>query len=786
MKRFNDLYVKEDWFDDKIDSGIKAVTDRINNKLNLAANRIRGGILKKMGFPKLSLELDAAALEKKETKELNKFLKGIPKELRAKAKEDFLEDKRKEKEAAANLEEFEKSRKKVEKEAMKISAAAGKKAKEETKSLRKKRTENEKREKRRKDLISVKTSHLLEPEKTETETALQKDFEKQDAKRAVENKMNMEILQIDDSIKGDARKKLEQSIRDNYAAQAKKEEMEADAEQKKKDLDKEMYKYAIDNNITDIDTMKKEFKATKQRKEDSIMKYSADEEGMSVEDYKLLYVNDNEDATIKKNKAKIYKIQKQKFIEQKQKELDNPNFGQEYGDVTDEMEKEIDALSKDAYDANRLEKIKEIANEKGIDPKEFQKDIKQKIKDKSLPHQDATKREKFIKQEEEIQSKKDNDVLDNKKDKSEGDSKDVGKKKSTAKLKQALSVVQKAKGVKGAGDNPKVIDARDTIASAGGKKKVIAKINSSYGLISYSDYITEKKEDKPDEEEEVDLEKYILKDDVLKKMKDIVKQAEGKKDFTPEEKKKLKDIKDTISLHDMSKEELKQEKEDEKLKSDIEKEVNDKSKPITNDDLKKASEDSSKEDEPTEDETKDDKDKKSFDDVVKKEDETKEEPATEGEEETAPEGEEEPATEGEEEVPEEGMEDPMAGSEVKPEDINLKEIKYTDKLNMIMGLIKEFGISSFDYKIEGNENTLRIEGKLDDKLKENINSLIDELDINITIEEEKDGKKTRTIIKVSNKLSYDNFVNSWKKEKAEKETAKKAAMDMAAGGMPPM
>jgi len=126
--------------------------------------------------------------------------------------------------------------------------------------------------------------------------------------------------------------------------------------------------------------------------------------------------------------------------------------------------------------------------------------------------------------------------------------------------------------------------------------------------------------------------------------------------------------------------------------------------------------------------------------------------------------------------------DPMTG-QAKPEppeelDISLKP--FQQKQNMIITLLKEYGYSVFDIKIEDGKNVLVLKGEIDKSLKKNIQKLSKELEISVNFDVAKiDEDKFQTKLMFTNNADLAKFKDIYKIIKRNAGERKAAEM----GGM---
>jgi predicted transcriptional regulator len=123
------------------------------------------------------------------------------------------------------------------------------------------------------------------------------------------------------------------------------------------------------------------------------------------------------------------------------------------------------------------------------------------------------------------------------------------------------------------------------------------------------------------------------------------------------------------------------------------------------------------------------------------------------------------------------VKDPITGQipPEQPEVDNPSLLPYTDKIQKIILLFKEFGYSLFDFKIENGKSIMYINGMVqNDKIKI-VKDIAKQLDITVNIEQIKiDEDTTKTKINFENNLDANKFDDVYKillRKEKEKQQA---------------
>jgi len=131
-------------------------------------------------------------------------------------------------------------------------------------------------------------------------------------------------------------------------------------------------------------------------------------------------------------------------------------------------------------------------------------------------------------------------------------------------------------------------------------------------------------------------------------------------------------------------------------------------------------------------------------------------------------------------------ENPEATDEGDPEIEDFSLLPYAEKIKMVIDMVKEFGHSGLDYKINNGKNTVILNGKVDSELKTGLKELSKELGLGLEVEEERvDYDKMITKVSLKNKMDFKKFkeiMKITKKKEKDKEDLLGGAGDI--GGMP--
>lgn len=118
--------------------------------------------------------------------------------------------------------------------------------------------------------------------------------------------------------------------------------------------------------------------------------------------------------------------------------------------------------------------------------------------------------------------------------------------------------------------------------------------------------------------------------------------------------------------------------------------------------------------------------------------------------------------------------DEIEADDIEDEEIDL--LPYDEKIKMLITMLSEYGFSNYDISLEGHENIIKIDGKIDNKIINNVTKLMDDMKLTIKTEIKKISKDNyQTIFMVSNNMEYQTFRDIWKlmkqreKEKQEME-----------------
>jgi hypothetical protein len=123
------------------------------------------------------------------------------------------------------------------------------------------------------------------------------------------------------------------------------------------------------------------------------------------------------------------------------------------------------------------------------------------------------------------------------------------------------------------------------------------------------------------------------------------------------------------------------------------------------------------------------------------------------------------------------IEDETTGEikEEDPEELDISLKPFQQKQNMIITMLKEFGYSNFDIKIQDGENTLILKGKIDKGLKKSIMDLSKDLNITTNIEiDQVEDDKFLSKVKFKNNIDLKKFKDVYKvlkRQDKEKQAA---------------